>query len=264
MTARRFTILATLLLAGTAPAQTVLSQGHVDFEMLFSPTPTPSWEFGLHDVDNDIEYEASGPAGDPSWGLLQVNQFAIRPRPASPNFNFVGVGAGENFWQIDQNQNPLTLYLGFGAEEGTAGDLKSYTETDQRLTGQPAREWVKASLLSVSGPGTFSVWQNDIDPNSPIVWMNGTSDASTIGATDVVFAVNAAGHIDYNFGFSAPGDYFVTLEASAFLPGAGFVPTSSGPVTFQFQVVPEPSSFVLMGMAASGAFAAYRRRIARS
>ena len=61
------------------------------------------------------------------------------------------------------------------------------------------------------------------------------------------------GHIHYNWGFSAPGTYTFDLKAS--YTDADFGLLESATETYTFNVIPEPSSgvLVLAGMAALGA-----------
>ena len=62
--------------------------------------------------------------------------------------------------------------------------------------------------------------------------------------------VAAGSHAHFNYGFTAPGSYTVQFEASALLPDG--TPTSSGPVSYQFEVVPEPGTIGLLAVAGLG------------
>jgi surface-anchored protein len=66
------------------------------------------------------------------------------------------------------------------------------------------------------------------------------------------------GHTDYNWAFTAPGSYTVAFEASGTLTGVGVV--GSGPVSYRFQVVPEPATIALFASGAAMLGLASRRQ----
>ena len=74
-----------------------------------------------------------------------------------------------------------------------------------------------------------------------------------------IFVLPTGGHTHVNWAFSAPGTYTVSFEASGTLvDGNAFV--TSGPVGYTFQVVPEPSTWALLGVSFAGFILWQRRR----
>ena len=87
---------------------------------------------------------------------------------------------------LPATENPELLFLGIGAEELVPGEW----------TGD-----IEFSLKSVSGPGSFALW--DTDPfGRPVVRMDSTDG---IGPEDRT-AVIPGGHSHRNWGFSAVGN----------------------------------------------------------
>jgi surface-anchored protein len=247
-------VLGASLLAGLtfgAPAQAqlipnppVLTNQHVDLGIAYEDD---AWDLHVHNETDDIEYA-------PNEVLLGIGPAARMARPAGSAFDFIGVGAGENFWLLPEANNPDVLFLGIGSEEIESGVFDTIAAPDARVSG--AGEWLTLSLHSVLGPGDFSIWsEGDL---GPIVFM-ATSDG--IGMDDKVFVV-AGGHSHFNFGFTAPGIYEVTVSASGFINGQML---QSDPVTYYFGVeaVPEPGVVALLAGSALPAFCLLRRRQSR-
>ncbi len=124
---------------------------------------------------------------------------------------------------LPSSQNEQLPYLGFGTEELTAADWSGN---------------ISLSLKAISGPGTFSVWGVS-GFGAPELKM---SSVDGISANDRLLLVPGS-HGHFNVGFSAPGDYLVTLEASGNHLIDGL--RTSDPATYRFQVIPEPSTWAL-------------------
>lgn len=214
--------LAALFTTGlAAQAQTPLYTGHTDVGLAYDATAN-EWELHVHDEENDAEYF---PATD---ALLVVRPQALTTIQPGAQWSFLG-NAGNSTWILPNTENPDLLFLGIGAEEIDAG---VFTGDSLSLT-----------LKNVSGPGQFALF--DLDSfGDPLVHWN-----SADGFGDVL-SVATGGHSHFNWAFSAPGDYVVTLEASGIsaLNGA----TSSGDVNYLFRVeaVPEPATGALAGVGA--------------
>ncbi len=194
-------------------AQTTLSRGHADVGVGFADG---AWDLHVHDEEGGNEYE-------PGDAILLVDIAAQATVPVNPAFSFLG-SAGSSTWILPQNENTELLFLGLGAEE---------------VDGSFENNQVTLSLSSVSGPGNFALYQTD-GFGSPTVFM---SSHDGISGTDQV-TLNVGSHGHFNWAFSAPGDYSITFSASGILDGVGA--TSSGDVTYNFSVVPEPGTWSLL------------------
>lgn len=287
-TNRAILLLSAVVLCTTpsARAQVLLTNQHVDVGLGFEPptgTPGPgnlgTWDLHLHDETNGIEYATTGTPGASNWAQLFVGTNTLTARNASSAFNFIGVGAGQQFYYLPQTQQPNRLYLGVGAEDNTPGAPNapiSYRLTDSRVN-QPTgvdpdanlAPWLRLQLLSFSGPagGQFSVWNGDAssisqsNQNVNQVWM-ATSDG--VGTDDSLYIINGS-HVHFNWAFTQPGTYNLVLQASGFLGGSPTNPdllSASDPTTYTFVVepIPEPTSMVLIGTTALGGIAWRRRR----
>lgn len=216
--------LAALLTTGLASqAQTPLYTGHTDVGIDYDGALN-AWNLHVHYEETDTEYSP------PADALLMVKYDSLTTIPADSLWSFLGT-AGGNSWILPKTQNPNLLFLGIGAEEIAGG-----TFVNDEFT---------LSLKGVSGPGNFSVF--DLDSfGDPAVLMNSGDGISSADA--VVFPSGTHSHV--NWAFSAPGDYTVTLEATAnsALNGA----TASGNVNYLFHVeaVPEPTTGALAGVGA--------------
>lgn len=244
-----------------------------------------SYELDLHLHSTEVEpHEFAA-----SEALLPVTAAAKALRPASSQFDFIGVAAGQPFWRLPKTQNPALLFLSIGTEELNPADFAST---------------ITWSLVGVTGtgggaaPGIFSIW--DVDDFGGVVPLMSSSPGA---GTPNSLVVNAGGHYHYNYGFTAPGLYNVEFQATTTLAealgggpvsgtavysfgvfdtGADYVAPSSTPWTYQGQefavalygdehidmgvglvAVPEPSAVVLAGLGLAGLVAA-RMRIRRA
>ena len=218
----------------TNPAvlDTFLTTEHVDLGVNFSGS---SWSLTANNENAQTDLAADR-------ALLYVNvEESKKTRPANQNFDFLGVASGQEFYQLPTSQNANLLYLGVSAEATPGSAIDSYnpsTESNGRVTS--SGKWVRMTLTDVKGaaggpaPGIFSVWQDG--SSAPNVFMS-TSDGIT--SNDSLWIL-AGGHQHFNFGFSAPGRYEVTVKGSAFSEdsnaGSTGAKTESSPVTYYFSV----------------------------
>jgi len=167
---------------------------------------------------------------------------SIGGRPAGADWDPLGVLAGESFYflpQVDAGAGGADAlgspFAGIGTEELTAADWSSV---------------ISIQLLSLSGPGDFSFWQDGLSPNFFMSSADGISGAD-------VFSQPAGGHDHANWGFTEPGNYDITVRVSGTHVTDGF---QTADATYSFAVgIPEPSAAILSLFAGLGLIVRRRR-----
>jgi surface-anchored protein len=210
---------AALAVGLNASAQTYLWQGHADVGVNYENS---AWDLHVHShVDGEFE---------PDEVVLGVDQVAAQGTVAAGSqWSFLG-SAGAPVWILPQGPNPALLFLGLGAEELADGIFVNNAVT--------------LSLTGVNGPrGNFALYRTDMFGN-PTVLMN-AGDGITVADT---VTLQAGSHGHANWAFTAPGRYEIAFSAAGELVGGGL--TSSGPVTYTFDVapIPEPGTAALLGL----------------
>ena len=179
-----------------------------------------------------------------------------------------GEEATEEEYEIDA----LTLLVsggrlpGAGVADSGAADVYVLAQTES-LAVEQGSPWVgiaveeiapglllddlvTLSLVDVSGPGVYSLWTTDSFGGDSVLM----SSALGSDAPDSVALPLDPGHYHFNMGFSEEGIYDVTFNSSGTTVDG--VETGTD-FTVSFNVVPEPSSVLLLAL---GAFATLRRR----
>ncbi len=212
---------------------------HVDINLARSGG---EWSIGPRNSDASpaIQY-----ANDEA--IMYVGSPAVVTRPASADFDFIGVSAGEDFYLLPQSQNSDVLYLGFAAY-GLDNSVDRYNAVDEskgRVSG--VARWAKAVLTEVrhfepngaEGNGVFSLWQSGVFGSSNVFMSsyddgianpnaNGLDVTDGISSDDALWLISG-GHVHYNFGFTEPGRYEVDLRLSAYFGDDGLnTPNTSG------------------------------------
>jgi surface-anchored protein len=216
------------------PAQTLLTSGHTDVGIAFE-SGAFDLHIGQHEATPPMEYE-------PGEAILAVDSaHAQSVVPSGVAWSFLGA-SGSSVWILPQVENPSLIFLGLGTEELDAGLF--------------VNDQVTLSLTAVRAPGAFSMYEVGVF-GTPTVFMNSGDGVS--GGDQIV--LSAGGHRHVNWAFTTPGVYEVDFEASGIL-AEGNQSISSGPVTYTFSVgvVPEPSSFSIILLAAAGWLGMNRRR----
>lgn len=216
---KSFTFAAVLLGAAvTGQAQpAVISSGHIDLGIAFEDG---AFDLHIHDETSGMEYA-------PDEAILRVGANAHAVVPNDARFGFLGT-AGASIWILPQNPDPHLPFLGIAAEEVESGLF--------------AGDFLTLTLKGVNGPGDFILYRTSGILGNPTIAMNSRDGISD--ETDSTIAPVGA-HTDYNWAFTAPGNYTLTFEAGGTLAGED-APIASGPVDYTFQVIPEPGTASLI------------------
>ena len=221
-------IVPALTLVIPAFSQTFIQSGHVDIGIGYEDKA-----FDLHvHQEEPLEQEFA-----PGEAVFAVGPASAGVSPGGAYVSFLGA-AGTPVWILPTAEKEQLPFLGFGTEELTAADWSGN---------------ITLSLKAISGPGTFSVWGVS-GFGAPELKM---SSVNGISADDRLLLVPGS-HGHFNVGFSAPGDYRVTLEASGNHLIDGL--RTSDPATYRFQVVPEPSTWALALTGVGVSALAFHRR----
>ena len=228
------TLAGALMLAASAPAATLYTAGHGDIGAGYE---NGAFHFHLHfhtgaivggsPLPGDAEFE-------PDEIHIVAPQAAIVTLPVA--FPALDAGSGDSVWVLPATSVPDLPFLGLATEELAPTDWAG------NLT------FSLTSVVSPSGNGNFALWQNDAF-GTPMIFMS-----TAIGSPNAV-QMAAGGHDHYNFGFTEAGLWEVTLTISGTHSTDGFQTSTE---TFLFQVVPEPSSALLVAL--GGVSAVLRRR----
>ena len=144
-----------------------------------------------------------------------------------------GVASGQPLWVLPQGETAASAanlpFVGWGTEELVPGDWS--TNLVFALT----------AVTSPSGSGHFSAFQDDGLGGFNFAF----STADGISAMDAISQA-AGSHEHYAMAFSEPGLWEITLTASGTHSTLGVM--TSSPTTLSFQVAPEPSRAVLLGL----------------
>lgn len=145
-------------------------------------------------------------------------------RPAGAQWDFLGMAAGEPIYILPSGGTPPTLpYLGLSSEDPSIGSF----------------EELRFTLAGFSGPGVFSLFVGTT------VHMNTLNNTFPAGSV----TLEIGDHQHYNWGFSQPGTYDLTFDLEL-LDGGDVV--MSGSDVFRFEIIPEPTTGLLMLFAAGG------------
>ncbi|MCB1069466.1 MAG: TIGR03769 domain-containing protein [Verrucomicrobia bacterium] len=248
---RATTLTGAILALAAVPAHAdIWTSGHGDFGLGYLPSPDfeiePHWhlEGGIVDgvPQDDVEFEA-----DELIVQVPLSTFDYVTtqggRAVGAAWDPIGVAAGVSYWFLPQANSGAggaaalgSPFVGIGSEELDPLDW----------TGN-----LTLTLTGMTGPGQFSMWTDGLGPTFYMSTADGISSADS-------YSVTPGSHSHVNWGFTAPGTYELTFEASGTHNTDGSV--SGGPTTFSFNVVPEPGSVALFGLGGLLLMATQRRR----
>jgi surface-anchored protein len=230
-------LLAAALLALPLPlrAASIYSYGHADIGLALEEGELhPHWHLddgGI--VDGNQLSDSGGDGHEYEAGDLIARIAASRPSAAG-SADYLGVPAGTQVFVA--GLVAYQPYIGFGAEE--LNPLEWTGDISVELTGftTPLGGNFALYTTNAAGTSTVDVSLSTYDP----------SQANSWGLGENVFGIGIGGHDHYQFGFTAPGEYTLTLK---FTGQHNTLGTLSGEETFTFQVVPEPGAGVLACLA---------------
>ncbi|MFD0893827.1 choice-of-anchor M domain-containing protein [Luteolibacter ambystomatis] len=220
--------------AATPPAD--LLYGHFEFHLGYVPTPgnpDAGWRItASYDQDDDFSTADGVVVMDPSSTVFTAAPSTLTAVPSPPR-SFARFGpAGTPLWILPQNNTLGRLFLGVRATIPTgifqASVGGNYTPSPQGS--------ISLRLISVTGTGPaaggqFATWKTE-SLNTQVFSFD-TTDGIT--DADKIDTIPVSSHTHYNWGFTKPGTYDVTVEAKGKLMAA---PTSitSGRATYRFSV----------------------------
>jgi surface-anchored protein len=214
--------LLALEFAPAALGQTNVTSGHWD---IAAHAHEGLLELSLHNHDAALEEPLQGSTIGYNFGTNAKTDVTV----GASNLGMIWVSPASEV-EADDMGMP---FIGFSAEELLApftGPV-TFTMTGFSYTG--------------SGSGNFFMFEDTE------LFFDSTAGPGSYGS----FSVNVGQHSHGEFGFSEEGLYEITLVAS----GNDGAPVGGEPATVTFNVVPEPSTYALLGLGA-GALALLRWR----
>jgi surface-anchored protein len=226
-----------LALASMPVNAATLTSGHVDAIGIGYDDLAKEFDPHSH-VDGGIVDGILQPDAEFAPGDLTIQTSTTSLRPADAAWTPIGVGSGQNFWILPETDIPGQPFAGIGAEELLPADWSTP---------------ITITLTGMAGPagGEFSLWQTD-GLGAPTFFM------STLGGISAADAyqmnLNVSDHEHFGWGFTTVGTYELTFQIAGTHVRDG---AKSATATYNFSVIPEPSSTLL---GAFGALALLRRR----
>jgi surface-anchored protein len=146
---------------------------------------------------------------------------------------------GGNLYYLPQVQDFRVPWLGFGTDELNPANFQG---------------GFTFKLVGYEGPGEFSMWSTGVF-GEPSFYFSTNDPASTVTGNNTLNL--GFTHAHYNWGFTEPGVYEVTLQVSANSVAEGLI-SDTQTITFGVAAVPEPTSALLVGL--GGLYVVGRRR----
>lgn len=227
-------IFAACMLPGAAA--TDLLYGHFEIHVDYAAnaaTPDAGWRFSTsYDEDDDFSTSAGVVRMDPAEVVYLAaprTQMTV-PSPAGI-FSRFGT-PGTPLWVLPQGNSLGALYLGVRTTMA-AGLFQASVGGNHTPNPQGS---ISLRLISVTGSGPdaggkFATWKTE--STGTTVFSFDTTDGIT--GADLIDTIPVSSHTHYNWGFTKPGRYAVTLEAKGRrMPPADVETSARG--TFHFAV----------------------------
>lgn len=230
-----FAFLCPLVTASTLG--TDLVTGHYEIHLDYTPgaaNPDDGWKFSVsYDEDDDFSTSVGVVRMEPEAVTMLMGPAAARvvPNPAGVFSRFGPSGAP--LWVLPQTQVDGALFLGVRTTMA-AGLFQARVGGNYTPSSQGS---VSLRLVSVEGTGPdtggkFATWK--VEGFGQSVFSFDTTDGIT--AADEIPTIPVSSHTHYNWGFTRPGVYRVTFEASGkLMPNHGGAVTTARK-TFTFSV----------------------------
>jgi surface-anchored protein len=229
---------ATMALPAGADAPRLdLLYGHYEIHLDYQPVPgdpDAGWSFSVsYDRDDDFSSSDGVVRMAPETTVIVASPGTKRavPSPAGV-FSRFGV-PGTPLWVLPQNLVSGTPYMGVrttmdtGLFQARVGN--NYTPNSQ---GSVSLRLVSVNGTGAAAGGQFATWKTE--SLGTTVFSFDSTDG--IGAADEIPTIPVSSHTHYNWAFTKPGTYEVTVEAKGkLMPGHGNVLTSAQK-TFRFAV----------------------------
>lgn len=228
---------AMALPAGADSPRIDLLYGHYEIHVDYQPVPgdpDAGWKLSVsYDRDDDFSSSDGVVRMAPESTLIVASPVTERAVP-SPAGIFSRFGpAGTPLWVLPQNLVSGTPYLGVRTTMA-AGLFQARVGNNYTVNPQGS---VSLRLISVNGTGPaaggkFATWKTE--SLGTTVFSFDSTDG--IGTADEIPTIPVSSHTHYNWGFTKPGSYEVTVEAKGkLMPAHGNLLTSAQK-TFRFAV----------------------------
>lgn len=242
-------VIALILAASaTLSAQSIYTSGHGDIGLEYADGVfVPHWHLDDGAVVDGVALPDNGGEGYEYESGDLIAQVASMRNSASNSSTYLGVATGTPIYVA--GLLAYQPYLGFGTEE--LNPLEWTGDITVTMTGFTTPDGGNFALYTTNSGGTTTVdvSLSTYDPSSANSW----------GIGNNAFLIGVGGHDHYQFGFTTPGAYSITLQFTGTNNVDGVV---SGSGTFNFNAVPEPSTYALIGLALGLILLVRRHRLA--